>query len=63
MYSGPLLIRPAARIIRPQNFGSRVCEREKMAMKRKRTCVSLEAKLEIINRLKKGESHSSLASE
>ena len=34
-----------------------------MAMKRKCTCVSLEAKLEIINRLKKGESQSSLASE
>ena len=34
-----------------------------MAMKRKRTCMSLEAKLEIINRLKKGESQSSLASE
>ena len=35
-----------------------------MAMKsQKHTCVSLEAKLEIINHLKKGESQSSLASE
>ena len=43
------------------NFiGSRVCE---IWLKRKHTCVSLEAKLEIINRLKKGESQSSLASE
>ena len=53
----------AARIIQPQNFGSRVCEKIYMATKRKCTCVSLEAKLEIINRLKKGESQSSLASE
>ena len=34
-----------------------------MAMKRKHTCVSLEAKLKIINRMKKGESQFSLASE
>ena len=36
--------------------------KKKMTTKRKRTCVSLEAKLEIIDRLKKGESQSSLAS-
>ena len=36
---------------------------KKMVTKGKHTCVSLEAKLKIIDRLKKGESQSSLASE
>ena len=60
MYSGSLLIQPLGL------SGLKILGHvfvKKMAMKRKRTCVSLEAKLEIINRLKKGESHSSLASE
>jgi len=45
---------PAARIIRPQYFGSCVVKNGY----KKHTCVSSEAKLHIIIRLKEGESQS-----
>jgi len=51
---------PAARIIHPQYFRSHVV---KNGYKKKHTCVPLKAKLDIINHVKKGESHSILASE
>jgi len=55
----PALAYPAAWIIRPQYFGSHVVKNGY----EKHDCISLEAKLDITIRLKKGESQSSLTSE